>query len=137
MMSDGGWLGIVAIAVSGVLALLNKWEANRHDGKIKDLETQNDWQGRELGRHSVELDKCKEEHACTKEELERTRVALAERTAAERQFMQSQIEDLKEQVSVSGLKERLKEVGVKTDTATHAPLTSPDDLRQHKSPPKE
>lgn len=94
-MGDGGWIGVVSLTVTGLFALLNKWETNKHDAKIGALQVQNADQERRIKRHGRELRRCRAEHEQTKATLEQTRAALASKTAMEHKALQDQIDVLK------------------------------------------
>jgi hypothetical protein len=69
-MNEGGWLGVAALAISGLFAWLNKRDALRHDSELKDVKSQNAQQATQIATLTSSTQACKEEHAATQGKLD-------------------------------------------------------------------
>lgn len=86
-MTDGGWLGIAALAVSGILGLLQAREKNRNGDEIRTLQTKQ-------VRCEEESKACRDAHAASQALLESTRHTLALRDEQDKADLQKQIDEL-------------------------------------------
>lgn len=104
-MNEGGWIGVISIAVTGVLGLLTLVVKSRHDDKITTLTNQNAIQATQIATLTKDQEECKKESAECKESREKDRAALAAatRTLAARDErdkaeLQRQIDDKQKQI---------------------------------------
>lgn len=106
-MDGKDWAYLLNLAITGIIGLLGAVVKMRHDEKIKALETQNAGQAVDIKANKDKLSTCENEHKATKEELERAKREMADKTeqerrkledktAAENKELQKQIDELKQ-----------------------------------------
>lgn len=118
-MNEGGWLGLLAIVVSSLFALLNKREQNRHDDKIKDQATEIVTLQAAQAECKEESKQCSEQHAAAKVELASLKKELQDRDARDKADLQREIDALRRQVATK-----------KDKTDTYPPLPGRGDCAQ-------
>ena len=68
-MSDGGWIGLASLTITGVLATLTLWINKRHDAKTAALENQNAHQAQQITALTASQQECLDEHRSTQRKL--------------------------------------------------------------------
>lgn len=94
-MNESTWIGIAALAITGVFGWLNKRVSLRYDRELDAMKA-------EQAKCKEESKRCDEQHSAARTELEVTRRELAARDARDKADLQAQLDALKGQLKNSG-----------------------------------